>query len=83
MKAFLLAAGQGKRFYPFTKELPKPLYKVLGKPLIEWNVEKLQEAGYTDLIINIHHLGNKIVDYLDILPSWKQSHLLQIFRGSR
>lgn len=64
MKAFLLAAGQGKRLYPFTKELPKPLYKILGKPLIEWNVEKLKEAGYTDLIINIHHLGNKIVDYL-------------------
>ena len=64
MKAFLLAAGQGKRLYPFTKELPKPLYKVLGKPLIEWNVEKLKEAGYTDLIINIHHLGNKIVDCL-------------------
>ena len=33
MKAFLLAAGQGKRLYPFTRELPKPLYKVLGKPL--------------------------------------------------
>ena len=46
MKAFLLAAGKGKRLLLFTEELPKPLYKVLGKPLIQWNIEKLRDAGY-------------------------------------
>ena len=64
MKAFLLAAGKGKRLLPFTEELPKPLYKVLGKPLIQWNIEKLRDAGFSQIVINVHHLADKLVDVI-------------------
>ncbi len=57
MKAFLLAAGLGKRLRPLTDHLPKPLVEVAGKPLIQWHIEKLRDAGIGELVINCHWLG--------------------------
>ena len=64
MKAFLLAAGLGKRLLPFTENNPKPLVKLGGVSLIERNILKLKECGIEELVINLHHHGEKIVDQL-------------------
>ena len=59
MKAFILAAGLGTRLKNLTKDLPKPLIKVKGKSLLEWNILKLKTAGIDHIIINTHYLGIK------------------------
>ena len=64
MKAFILAAGKGSRLKPFTLNMPKPLYPIKGKPLIVWNIERLKNAGITDIVINLFHKGNKIQNLL-------------------
>ncbi len=61
MKVFILAAGFGKRLRPFTDKLPKPLIKVRNKPLIYWNLRKIKKAGFNNVVINTHHLSNKII----------------------
>jgi MurNAc alpha-1-phosphate uridylyltransferase len=60
MKAMILAAGRGTRLAPLTDTTPKPLLPVHGKPLIEWQLAKLREAGFTDVVINLHHLGEQV-----------------------
>lgn len=60
MKAMILAAGLGKRMRPLTNNCPKPLLKVLDKPLIVYHIEKLQQAGFTDIVINTSYLADII-----------------------
>ena len=64
MKAMILAAGRGERMRPLTDHTPKPLLPIHGKPLIEYHLERLREAGYQDIVINIHHLGEQIKTHL-------------------
>ncbi len=61
MKAMVLAAGLGTRLRPLTDILPKPLLPVAGRPLLEWNLLLLKRHGITEVIINLHHLGEQIV----------------------
>ncbi|MBU1642395.1 nucleotidyltransferase family protein [bacterium] len=56
-KAMILAAGLGNRMRPLTDYRPKPLLEVAGKPLIVYQIEKLAEAGFEEIVINIAHLG--------------------------
>ena len=60
MRAMILAAGLGKRMRPLTANLPKPLLKVRGKPLIEHQIEKLVAAGVSGIVINHFYLGDMI-----------------------
>ena len=60
MKAMILAAGRGERMRPLTDQLPKPLLSVAGKPLIEYHIERLADAGIDELVINHAHLGEMI-----------------------
>jgi MurNAc alpha-1-phosphate uridylyltransferase len=60
MKAFILAAGKGSRFRPFTLNTPKPLFKIKQKPLIVWHIERLQAAGCKEIVINLSVLGDQI-----------------------
>lgn len=60
MKAMLLAAGRGERMRPLTDHKPKPLLEVGGKPLIVWHIERLAQAGFTEIVINHAHLGHQI-----------------------
>lgn len=60
MRAMILAAGLGKRMQPLTANLPKPLLKVQGRPLIEHQIEKLVAAGVTGIVINHFYLGDMI-----------------------
>jgi len=64
MKAMILSAGRGERMRPLTDHTPKPLLMVAGKPLIVWHIERLKEAGFGEIVINIAHLGQKIIDAL-------------------
>ncbi|MBP7127702.1 NDP-sugar synthase [Myxococcota bacterium] len=61
MKAMVLAAGRGERLRPWTDVLPKPLFPVLGVPLIRLVLCRLREAGVTEAVINLHHLPGAIV----------------------
>ncbi|HET6756702.1 MAG TPA: nucleotidyltransferase family protein [Burkholderiales bacterium] len=60
MKAMLLAAGRGERMRPLTDTTPKALLGVGGKPLIVWHLERLQRAGFSEIVINLAHLGDQI-----------------------
>ncbi|WP_462379995.1 N-acetylmuramate alpha-1-phosphate uridylyltransferase MurU [Pseudomonas sp. Marseille-QA0892] len=64
MKAMILAAGKGERMRPTTLHTPKPLVKAGGKPLIDYHVEALARAGFTELVVNHAWLGAQIEDYL-------------------
>ena len=64
MKAMLLAAGRGERLRPLTDTVPKALVEAGGKPLIVWHLERLARAGIRDAVINIWHLGERIVERL-------------------
>ena len=63
MKAFLLAAGLGKRLFPLTVAKPKCLIEVGGKSLLLWNIEKLKASGIKDLVINLFHEGQQIENF--------------------
>lgn len=70
MKAMILAAGRGERMRPLTDKTPKPLLKVKGKPLIVWHIEKLASLGFSEIVINIAHLGNQITEALGDGSKW-------------
>ena len=63
MKAMILAAGFGSRLRPLTETTPKPLLEVGGKPLLQYHLGRLAEAGITDIIINTSWLAELIEDY--------------------
>lgn len=64
MKALIFAAGKGTRLKPFTDHHPKALALVNGIPLLERNIRYLQSFGINDFVINIHHFGAQIADFL-------------------
>ena len=61
MKAMLLAAGLGSRLRPLTDQTPKPLLPVGGRPLIAYTLLLLKKYGIHEVIINVHHLGEQII----------------------
>ncbi|CAA0124343.1 N-acetylmuramate alpha-1-phosphate uridylyltransferase [BD1-7 clade bacterium] len=73
MKAMLLAAGFGKRMMPLTATCPKPLLTIAGKPLIEYSIDRLVEAGFNELVINHAYLGEQIVNTLGDGSRWGAS----------
>ncbi len=60
----ILAAGRGERMRPLTDTTPKPLLLVAGKPIIQYTIEQLVSAGFTEIVINISHLGDQIKNTL-------------------
>jgi MurNAc alpha-1-phosphate uridylyltransferase len=64
MKAMILAAGRGQRLRPITDHTPKPLLKVGNKRLIEYHLESLKNAGFADVVINVAHLPDQIMQTL-------------------
>jgi len=64
VKAFLLAAGKGERLLPYTQFLPKPLFPILGVPILEIQLKKLLKLGIQDIGINLFHLKEKLLDFL-------------------
>lgn len=63
MQAVIMAGGKGTRLASVTKNIPKPMVPIEGKPLLEYQIENLKENGITDIIIIIGHLGDVIQNY--------------------
>jgi len=70
MKAMIFAAGLGTRFKPWTDRHPKALAIVNGKSLLQRNIEYLQEYGITDVVVNVHHFANQIIDAVKKNKGW-------------
>jgi len=73
MKAMILAAGEGRRMRPLTDVTPKPLLEVAGKPLIEHHIARLSAAGFSEIVVNVSHLGRQLVDFLGDGSQWQIS----------
>lgn len=70
MKAMILAAGLGTRLKPFTDKHPKALAMVNGKSLLQRNVEYLQAFGIKELIVNVHHFADQIIQAVEENNGW-------------
>ncbi|MHC5306258.1 nucleotidyltransferase family protein [Bartonella sp. LJL80] len=68
-KAMVLAAGLGTRMRPLTLKTPKPLVKIAGRTLLDRTLDQLQKAGIDEAVVNVHHLGSQIEDYLEARKS--------------
>ena len=69
-KAMILAAGLGTRFKPWTDRHPKALAPVNGKSLLQRNIEYLQRYGIRDVVVNVHHFAEQIVEALTVNKGW-------------
>lgn len=63
MKTVIMAGGKGTRISSVASDIPKPMIKIEGKPVLEHEIECLRGQGFTDLIITVSHLGSIIMDY--------------------
>src|SRR5271165_2844762 len=63
VRAFVLAAGEGRRLRPLTDAVPKPMIPIRGRPILEHNVRMLARAGVTEIVVNLHHRGETIVEH--------------------
>ena len=69
-RAMIFSAGLGTRFKPWTDKHPKALAQVNGKSLLQRNVEYLQQYGITDIIVNVHHFAEQIIDAIKKNNGW-------------
>ena len=65
MKAMIFSAGYGKRLYPLTESCPKPLIKIGNETLLSNTLLFLKAFGIKEVIINVHYLGEQIIDYIN------------------
>ena len=64
MQAMIFAAGLGTRLKPLTDRIPKALVSVGGEPLLKRVIFQLKDAGFTRIVVNVHHFSQQIIDYL-------------------
>lgn len=81
-RAMVLAAGLGTRMRPFNGQVPKPLVQVGGKPLVDYVLDRLADAGVERAVVNVHHLADQLERHLaqrqrpDIVISDERNELL-------
>lgn len=91
MQAMIFAAGLGTRLKPLTDRIPKALVSVGGEPLLKRVIFQLKGAGFTRIVVNVHHFSQQIIDYLrahdnfgmDIRISDESEKLLETGGGIR
>lgn len=64
MKALVFAAGLGTRLRPLTNDRPKALVKICGRTLLEITLDNLVHQGFTDIVINVHHFGSLVEEFV-------------------
>ncbi len=70
MKAMIFAAGLGTRFKPWTDKHPKALAVINGKSLLQRNIEYLQQYDITDVVVNVHHFADQVVNAIEKAKGW-------------
>ena len=65
MRAMVLAAGLGTRLRPLTNDRPKALVEINGRTLLEITLARLRSFGISEVVINVHHFADLVVDYLN------------------
>lgn len=75
-KAMIFSAGLGTRFKPWTDTHPKALALVNGKSLLQHNIEYLQRYGITDVVVNVHHFPEQIIEAIKINNGWGSNILI-------
>lgn len=70
MKAMILAAGLGSRLKPWTDHHPKALAIVNGKSLLQKNIEYLQQSNINDVIVNVHHFADQVIEAIKKNKGW-------------
>ena len=70
MKAMIFAAGLGSRLKPWTDSHPKALAMVNGKSLLERNILYLQQYGIKEVVVNVHHFANQIIEAIETNNGW-------------
>jgi N-acetyl-alpha-D-muramate 1-phosphate uridylyltransferase len=70
MKGMIFSAGLGTRFKPWTDKHPKALAPVHGKSLLQRNIEYLQQYGIRDVVVNVHHFADQIIDAIQKNNGW-------------
>ena len=66
MRAMVLAAGLGTRLRPLTEQRPKALVEINGRTLLEITLSSLRSFGIDEVIVNVHHFADKLIDYLGV-----------------
>lgn len=59
----IMAGGLGKRAAEIDSTIPKPLIPIVGKPILQWEIERLVHQGYNDIILTVSHMAEKIVEF--------------------
>ncbi len=72
-KIIIMAGGKGERLMPYTKDCPKPMLRVMGKPILEIIIERAKKQGFTDFIISVNYLGQIIKEYFGDGSKWEVS----------
>lgn len=70
MNALIFAAGLGTRLKPLTDTMPKAMVPVNGKPLIQILIERLKVIGVTEIVVNVHHFAQQIIDFINANKSF-------------
>ncbi len=65
MKAMIFAAGLGTRLRPITNDRPKALAEIHGVPILEIVIRRLKNYGFRDIIINVHHFADKVIEFIN------------------
>ncbi len=68
--AMIFAAGLGTRFKPWTDKHPKALAIINGKPLLQHNIEYLQQYGITNVVVNVHHFSEQVINVIEENKGW-------------
>ena len=76
MKAMIFAAGLGTRFKPWTDTHPKALAIINGKSLLQRNIEYLQQYGISDVVVNVHHFADQIMEAVEKNKGWGSSIII-------
>ncbi len=82
MRAFVLAAGKGERLLPFTRYVPKPLFHLLGRPLLGLLFDNLRAQGFLEIGLNVHHLADQIKAFVSVYQKEHPEVTFSIFEES-